>query len=84
MEAAKAGAQDLAIPLLTSTLTTMAAFLPMLTIKGNVGEYVSSLPVVVASTLAMSYFVAMLVTPLMCVWLLKVDGSDGGSNQPQE
>ncbi|MEH6578436.1 MAG: efflux RND transporter permease subunit [Amphritea sp.] len=82
VDAAKAGAQDLAIPLLTSTLTTMAAFLPMLTIEGNVGEYVSSLPVVVATTLGMSYFVAMLVTPLMCVWLLKVDENDGGSNSP--
>ncbi|MGF1741421.1 efflux RND transporter permease subunit [Vibrio profundum] len=78
IEAVKAGAQDLAIPLLTSTLTTMAAFLPMLTIEGNVGEYVSSLPVVVATTLAMSYLVAMLVTPLMCLWLLKSDKEGSG------
>jgi multidrug efflux pump subunit AcrB len=67
------GGQDLALPILTATLTTIAAFLPMLTIVGNVGEYVSSLPVVVAATLAVSYLVAMLVTPIMCLWLLKVD-----------
>ena len=65
------GAQDLAVPILTSTLTTVAAFLPMLTMSGNVGEYVSSLPVVVTATLVTSYFVAMLVTPIMCLWLLK-------------
>ncbi|MEA3412356.1 MAG: efflux RND transporter permease subunit [Pseudomonadota bacterium] len=70
-EAIIKGAQDLAIPLLTATLTTVFAFLPMLTIAGNVGEYVSSLPVVVAATLITSYLVAMLVTPLMCGWLLK-------------
>ena len=68
------GAQDLAIPILTSTLTTMAAFLPMLTLAGDVGEYVASLPIVVATTLAVSFFVAMLVTPIMCMWLLKADG----------
>jgi multidrug efflux pump subunit AcrB len=71
LEAAMKGASDLAVPLLTSTLTTIMAFLPMLTITGNVGEYVASLPVVVATTLAASYFVAMLVTPIMCAWLLK-------------
>ena len=71
VEAAIRGAQDLAIPILTSTLTTIAAFLPMLTMAGNVGEYVSSLPVVVALTLGASYFVGMIVTPIMCAWLLK-------------
>ena len=65
------GAQELALPLLTSTLTTIFAFLPMLTIIGNVGEYVSSLPIVVTATLAASYIGAMLVTPITCLWLLK-------------
>ncbi len=74
-EAAIKGAQDLAVPIMTSTLTTIFAFLPMLTIVGDVGEYVASLPVVVAATLASSFFVAMLVTPVMCAWLLKVPAS---------
>ena len=69
-EAVIRGAHELAIPILVSTLTTILAFLPMLTIVGNVGEYVSSLPVVVSMTLAASYFVALLVTPIMCWWLL--------------
>jgi len=75
-EAVIRGAQDLAIPLLTSTLTTMAAFLPMLTLVGDVGEYVASLPIVVATTLAVSFFVAMLVTPIMCMWLLQSNDSE--------
>ena len=70
-EAAVHGASGLAIPILTSTLTTVAAFLPMLTITGSMGEYVRSLPIVVATTLLMSYVVAMLVTPIMCYWMLK-------------
>ena len=76
------GTQDLAIPILTSTLTTVVAFLPMLTIVGDVGEYVSSLPVVVTATLAASYLVAMFVTPIMCVWLLKAD-TNGDATSPR-
>lgn len=76
-----AGTQELAVPILASTLTTIAAFLPMLTLKGNVGEYVASLPVVVAATLAVSYVVAMLVTPIMCAWLLKNDKHENREEQ---
>ena len=77
-EAAVRGAHDLSIPILTSTLTTIAAFLPMLTMTGSVGEYISSLPIVVGSTLATSYFVAMMVTPIMCGWVLKPASSLSG------
>ena len=81
-EAAVRGAQDLSIPILTSTLTTIAAFLPMLTMTGSVGEYISSLPIVVAATLTTSYFVAMVVTPIMCGLLLKpASGLGRGSAQ---
>ena len=73
-EAVVRGARELAVPILTSTLTTIAVFLPMLTMSGDVGEYISPLPIVVTTTLVMSYLVAMLVTPIMCLWLLQVDG----------
>ncbi len=49
----------LAIPLLTSSLTTVFAFLPMLLIKGNSGEYVRSLAQVVAILLLGSWFLSM-------------------------
>ena len=76
-------AHSLAVPILTSTLTTMVAFLPMLTIVGNVGEYVASLPVVLTATLAVSFVVAMLVTPIMCLWLLKVDDPGNHRQSPR-
>ena len=43
----------------------------MLLIPGDVGEFIYSLPIVVACTLISSYFVAMLVTPIMCYFVLK-------------
>ncbi|MCA8949675.1 MAG: efflux RND transporter permease subunit, partial [Planctomycetes bacterium] len=70
-DAAIRGAWSLAVPILTSTGTTVAAFLPMLTIVGAVGEYTRSLPIVVATTLVVSYLVAMMITPMMCWWLLR-------------
>lgn len=69
------GAQDLAVPILAATVTTICAFAPMLTITGNVGEYISSLPVVVTATLLASYFLAMTMTPITSVWLLKEHNS---------
>ncbi|MEM7199510.1 MAG: efflux RND transporter permease subunit [Planctomycetota bacterium] len=70
-KAVEAGAWGLSTPLLTSTATTVSAFLPMLTIEGSAGEYMRSLPIVVAMTLSVSFVVAMMVTPIMCVWLLR-------------
>lgn len=83
-EAVIKGTQDLLIPILTSTLTTIFAFLPMLTMVGNVGEYVGSLPIVVPATLLASFFVAMLVTPIMCVWLLNEKSSNNDENLKEQ
>lgn len=70
-EACWRGAQELFVPALTSTLTTIAAFLPMLLIPDMTGEYIRSLPIVVSSTLTISLFVAMTVTPVMCFLFLE-------------
>ena len=69
--AAVEGAHSLAGSILSSTLTTVGAFLPMLTIPGETGEYMRSLPIVVSSTLLTSYLVAMTVTPLMAATVLR-------------
>ncbi len=62
----------LAIPLLTSSLTTILAFLPMLLIDGQTGEYAFSLPMVVTLLLLSSWFLSMYVTPAMCFWFMTV------------
>ena len=64
--------RTMAIPLLTSSLTTILAFLPMLLIDGQVGEYAFSLPMVVILLLLSSWFLSMYVTPAMCYWFMKV------------
>ena len=78
-EACIRGASQLGVPILTSTLTTIAAFLPLLGMSGSSGEYIRSLPIVVSTTLLMSYAVAMLVTPIFCYWLLPAAGATARS-----
>ncbi|MEM7262466.1 MAG: efflux RND transporter permease subunit, partial [Planctomycetota bacterium] len=72
------GANSLARSILSSTLTTVGAFLPMVTMAGASGEYVRSLPIVVSATLLSSYVVAMTVTPMMCSWILRPNPASGG------
>jgi len=65
-EAAWRSATELAVPVLTATLTIICSFLPFLLLSGAVGEFVLALPVTVAVALATSYVVAMMLTPLLC------------------
>ncbi|GAB6097668.1 efflux RND transporter permease subunit [Desulfatiferula olefinivorans] len=81
-QAAIDSAAELARPLLTASLTTSLAFLPIFMAKSSVGEYTAPLFKVVSITLVSSWFLALTVIPLLCVRFLKVAGSDGeGSYQ---
>ncbi|MCZ6653491.1 MAG: efflux RND transporter permease subunit, partial [Planctomycetota bacterium] len=66
VEAAVSSAKELRIPLLTSSLTTSAAFLPIYLAEGSMGEYTGVLFVVVTITLLCSWLLALTVIPLLC------------------
>lgn len=70
-EAAFLGAKVAAIPVFTSTLTTIAAFAPLAVLPGEAGVFVKSLPQIVILTLANSYGVAMLAIPALSVNFFK-------------
>ena len=72
IEAAVRSASELSIPLLTSSLTTAAAFLPIFLAKSAVGEYTGALFKVVTTTLLCSWVLSMTVIPLFCVLFLKI------------
>jgi multidrug efflux pump subunit AcrB len=80
-EAAWRCASELAVPILTATLTIVAAFLPLLLLTGSVGEFISALPIAVAVSLSSSYLVAMLLTPLMCRFFIHKGLRSEDSNQ---
>ena len=61
--AAAAGAKEVAMPILTSTLTTIFAFMPMLIMPGTMGDFLKYIPLTVSMALAASFFVAIIVNP---------------------
>lgn len=65
MQSCVEGARSVAVPVLTSTLTTIAAYMPFLFLHSIAGEYIGSLPKIVMISLTASYIVALFVTPSM-------------------
>jgi len=63
MEAAVKGASQVLWPVIATVLTSIVAFLPLTFIKGNMGDLLGALPIVVACALAMSIFEALLILP---------------------
>ncbi|UCE42142.1 MAG: efflux RND transporter permease subunit [Candidatus Aminicenantes bacterium] len=71
-EAAISSATELRVPLLIGSLTTAAAFLPFYLAESNMGEYIGPLFKVVTITLLCSWFLSEAITPLFCVYFVKV------------
>jgi len=74
---------SLAVPLLTSTLTTVFAFGPILLQIGSTGDYTSSLGSVMIILLMGSWFFSMFSSTSMCYWFLKPKPAAGGDKQQQ-
>jgi len=71
-DAAIASARELRIPLLTSSLTTSAAFLPIFLAESQTGEYTAPLFKVVTITLLCSWVIALTLIPMLSVVFMKV------------
>ncbi|MDI6793569.1 MAG: efflux RND transporter permease subunit [bacterium] len=68
--AAQIGAAEVAWPVITSTLTTVCAFLPLLFWPGIMGEFMGFLPRTVIITLVASLAVALIMNPVFCASFL--------------
>lgn len=75
-DAAVGACSELRLPLLVSSLTTSAAFLPIYLAESAVGEYTGALFTVVTITLLCSWVLAITMTPLLCTLFLKVEKTD--------
>lgn len=64
------------VPLTMGTLTTVAAFVPLFTISGITGEFISGIPFTVNALLVASIFVALAITPLIASRVLKKTKSE--------
>ncbi|CAG7630816.1 efflux RND transporter permease subunit [Paenibacillus allorhizosphaerae] len=63
------GSRDVAISILTATIATAAAFLPLFFLKGNIGSFIRPLPVVISLTLAASMAMSLTIIPIYRQWV---------------
>jgi len=73
--AAMAGAREVAMPVLASTIATMVVFLPVVFLTGIAKLLFIPLTLAIVFALAASYFVSMTVIPALSVRLMTAQGS---------
>lgn len=78
--AAKKGTGEVAIPIISGTLTTLGAFFPLLFWPGVVGEFMGYLPQTLIITLSSSLFVALVINPVLCALFMDLDQKEGSRN----
>jgi multidrug efflux pump subunit AcrB len=74
LQAARDSAQEIAVPVLIATITTVVVFLPLVFMSG-IAKYLFT-PLAVSASLALfaSYFVSRTVSPLYCARMLRPQG----------
>ena len=73
IEAAKFGTGEVAWPIIASTATTLAAFLPLAFWPGIMGEFMKFMPITLMLVLGSSLFVALVINPVLTSRFMKVD-----------
>lgn len=73
LPATKQAVGEVAIPVFTGTITTMAPFLPLIFMPGIMGKFISYLPITIIVTLAASLLVAYIINPVFAVSFMKTN-----------
>ncbi len=80
-DAARRAVGEIALPIITSTSTTLAAFFPLLFWGGVTGEFMKNLPITLIIVLSSSLFVALVIIPVFSATFIKT-GPDRKDNMP--
>jgi multidrug efflux pump subunit AcrB len=75
------GSKELAIPLLSSSVTTILFFLPLMLAEHVAGEYTRSISLVILITLMTSWVLALCVTPLLCYFFITLPENKSSKNK---
>jgi multidrug efflux pump subunit AcrB len=76
MQAAKEGAGEVALPIIGSTLTTLAAFVPLAFWGGIMGEFMKYMPITLIIVLSSSLFVGLVLNPVLALMFMKLADQD--------
>jgi len=72
IQAAMKATSEVAYPVIGSTITTLAAFFPMIFWPGIMGEFMKYLPITLIVTLSSSLFVAMVINPALAAIFMRL------------
>jgi len=75
-EAAKKGVGEIAVPIISSTATTLAAFFPLLFWDDMMGEFMGYIPTTLIIVLGSSLFVALVINPVVASTFILKDNRD--------
>jgi multidrug efflux pump subunit AcrB len=78
-EAAVKATRQITVSVLGCTATLIFAFMPLLALPGNAGQFIRPLPVALVFTIAASLFVSLTVVPFLASVLLKREGEHGNA-----
>ncbi len=81
VRATKAAVGEVAVPVFTGTLTTIAPFFPLMFMPGIMGKFISYLPITLIITLAASMIVAYFMNPVFAVSFM---GNENGSEKEKK
>lgn len=70
-DAVKYGVGEIAWPIISSTATTVAAFIPLMMWPGIMGEFMQYLPLTLMIVLSSSLFVALVINPVLAILFMK-------------
>lgn len=84
MEAAKKAAGEIALPVITGTLTTIAPFFPLLFWGGIIGRFMFYLPVTIILTLVASLIVALVMNPVFAVSFMNENEDHTKKEEPKD
>ncbi|HSQ47536.1 MAG TPA: efflux RND transporter permease subunit, partial [Lutibacter sp.] len=72
IDAAKYGVGEVAMPIIASTATTLAAFFPLAFWPGMMGEFMRYLPITLIIVLLSSLFIALVINPMLTAVYMKI------------
>jgi multidrug efflux pump subunit AcrB len=81
IDAAKKGIGEIAFPIIISTATTVAAFVPLALWPGIMGEFMKILPITLAIVLGSSLVVAIFFNSVLVSQFMKIDDKEMPINQ---
>ena len=73
LEASKLGTAEVAMPIIASTATTVAAFIPLAFWPGIMGGFMKYMPITLIAVLSSSLFVGLVFNPVFTYLFMKID-----------